>query len=175
MFKEPSKTCPKCTKALPLYKFAKNRCAKDGLQVYCRPCFKLIRKAGKLRKPPANKTCSDCKQTFPNTEFWKNKSQRDGLQNYCKSCNKARNDRYRSQPDVKDRNALTQWVWRQDNIERCREASRIRCKRYRERHPDRVKAALKAYRVRCKQRWLKELLVKSSKPVANYSTLGLYR
>lgn len=175
MFKEPTKTCPKCTKALPLYQFAKNRCTKDGLQVYCRLCLKKIRKAGKLRKIPATKTCAECKQTFPNSEFWRNKVQKDGLQSYCKPCNKAMNKRYRSQPEVQQRAALTQWIWRQDNLEKCRAASRIRCKRYRERHRERLREAMKAYRLRVKQKWLKQLLVKPDKPVANFATLGLYR
>lgn len=166
MFTEPSKTCPKCTKSLPLYKFAKNRCTKDGLQAYCKSCSKIVRKKGKLRKPPATKVCATCKANLPSSEFWKNKSQRDGLQSYCKPCNKVMHAAYRNDPVVKDRLALSNWVWRQDNIERVREASRLRCARYRERHKERLKLRMQAYRRTKKYQWLRRLIQKPAEAIA---------
>jgi hypothetical protein len=161
-----TKKCPRCEKQLALFKFAKNRCAKDGLQVYCRTCLANIRKKGKLRKPPATKQCAKCKEVFPSSNFWKNKSQKDGLQSYCKVCNRQLNEAYRNNPEKKDRVSLTTWLWRQDNRERYLEAARIRWARYRERHREKLNERTRERRKRERYMMFRELLLKKKPTMA---------
>lgn len=163
---DPTKKCLRCEKDLALFKFAKRTSSKDGLQVYCRNCMKALRKKTKLRKPPATKACAICKQVLPNSQFWKNKAQRDGLQSYCIPCNKIKNSEYRNDPVTKDRLALSNWLWRQDNIERYKATSRVRYARYRERHKEELRLRQIEYRKRQKYKLFRSLLEKRTPTLA---------
>ena len=44
-----TKVCKKCGQELPLEYFNKNRATKDGLQIYCKDCQKLLVKLRRER------------------------------------------------------------------------------------------------------------------------------
>jgi protein-arginine kinase activator protein McsA len=155
------KRCKKCEKDLPYDHFNKYSKAKDGLYYICKKCTKLYRKSLK-RKAPKKKACSSCKVVQPISEFWKNKSQADGHQHYCKACNKAKNDMYRAQPEKKERYALTSWAWREENRDKVRASQLVRTRRYRDRHPERVRVSNLMSKKRQKLRMFRELVKESS-------------
>lgn len=91
------------------------------------------------------KKCSDCERILPESAFSKQAKAPDGLAYRCKECRHyeylANIDRYKE----RDR------VWRKKNAEKSREAT----KRYRGRHPDRVREHAKAWYLKNKDYYKK--------------------
>ena len=93
-----SKRCPPCGEDKLLTEFSRNRCEKDGLQVYCKPCVKAIsafyyrRRQAQLGKtvreavgtPEGHKYFPGCEKVSPPTNWHRNASARDGYSSYCK-------------------------------------------------------------------------------------------
>jgi hypothetical protein len=103
---ESAKLCTGCKRVKSLSGFAKNRCAKDGLQSRCRPCQlaavrlgpsqraqrargEARRRARELLREAQLKRCSTCTQAKPFGEFYSNRSAADGLSADCRDCRSA--------------------------------------------------------------------------------------
>lgn len=94
------KRCPRCREEKPVTDYGKNRRSKDGLAVYCKPCFRQLHeesrdralaRLGKTRKvspkaPPGTKWCPDCGDFLPYDAFCKNRNNKSGLATYCRAC-----------------------------------------------------------------------------------------
>lgn len=62
------KHCPKCDEVKDKSEFSRNKCTKDGLQGYCKPCSKLIRNKEKIKE-----------YYFKNIEYFKQKNKENWL------------------------------------------------------------------------------------------------
>ena len=115
-------------------------------------------------QPCAVKTCSKCKQTKPLSEFPKDRTKLDGHYSQCSECNTDRirrrarenperlrenNRRYDAAHREERREASrlrarehpeVGRMWREANIEKVREVSRVQCRKWRARNPEKVKA-----------------------------------
>src|SRR5437764_3835108 len=96
------KRCPRCGVDKARSDFSRNRCEKDGQQVYCKECvagisahyYRRRREAlGKtvrerVEVPPGHKYCPGCRTVSPLTNWHLNGAMRDGYASYCKGCRK---------------------------------------------------------------------------------------
>lgn len=90
-----------------------------------------------------------CKEWRPLDRFSKRKGTPDGLRYICKECeNDYRRQSYRADPE-KSKKASARWV--AENPDRARENARVRAKRYRERHPEKVRESSRKYYERTKK------------------------
>lgn len=70
---QSTKTCARCKQDKSTLEFYRSNQTKDGLQVYCKPCSKIINDAS-LKKP---KKCRRCKQP---------RDKNDGVHGLCSAC-----------------------------------------------------------------------------------------
>src|SRR5690606_4483194 len=93
-----TKRCPRCKQELPVTEFGQNQSKKDGLQSYCRECYRAYnrerRKKNAARQPdeiptPSEKRCPGCERELSANEFSKDQGSKDGLQGYCRECYRA--------------------------------------------------------------------------------------
>lgn len=94
------KRCPRCGEEKALADFSRNRCEKDGLQVYCKECvagisahYYRLRQArvGKavrerVEVPEGHKYCPGCREVSPLSNWHRNATSSDGYASYCKKC-----------------------------------------------------------------------------------------
>ena len=136
------KICTKCNEQKPYTQFYKEKANKDGHQRYCKNCSKQTNskwyKAVNNNVPTVLvKTCSCCREQKSAILFYKQKNTKDGLQNMCKQCStnykKTNLDRVRRLAKIrysnrseeeKDRHSIRKKAWTQNNLEKCREASK---------------------------------------------------
>lgn len=114
-----TKRCSTCKEIKPLSEFHKNKSTKDGLQKSCKNCMKKVRakhkEKNKAKAPPIEtelKHCSSCKELKLYSEFYKCRTKKDGYHCQCKKCMAKYNSTI---------------------------AAIINKKRYREKHPDKVR------------------------------------
>lgn len=96
------KVCSRCRRELDRSKFNKNCQAKDGLNCYCKECYKIIRKerSAKYRENAENlpdgyqKQCCTCKKIKSIDSFYKNRNNNDGHDCYCIECKKENEKKY---------------------------------------------------------------------------------
>ena len=117
------KRCTRCGQSKPLTAFSRKTKSKSGHQDWCKNCFRLYVPPRSYPRSNEPKRCASCKKTRRAEEFHSCDRHRDGLQSYCMHCqvNKTR-ESVLARP------------------ERYRELNRQSQKRYRLRHPDRIKA-----------------------------------
>jgi hypothetical protein len=94
------KRCPRCGEEKVLADFSRNRCEKDGLQVYCKQCvagisahYYRLRRArlGKtvrerFEAPEGHKYCPGCDEISALSNWHRNATSSDGYASYCKGC-----------------------------------------------------------------------------------------
>jgi hypothetical protein len=86
-----SKTCPKCWETKSIFEFNKNRTSHDGLQSYCRKCFRDAARKSAVKRTSeraslSQKCCKGCRKTKPINEFSKKPDNFDGRHHFCKDC-----------------------------------------------------------------------------------------
>jgi len=90
-----AKRCSKCGIEKPLSDFNRNHVRKDGVQVFCRSCENIYRKARyvpappRIRVPRTEKRCSHCGMVKPLSDFYRRRrnSENPGASSECKRCN----------------------------------------------------------------------------------------
>lgn len=103
------RTCHKCHQDLPESAFARDKAARDGLQVQCTRCIHPQNNCacGRLKDKraakchlchrsrlrvlvaqplPAEKKCCTCKRTLSIDEFWGSTTRTTGIRPMCKDC-----------------------------------------------------------------------------------------
>lgn len=83
----PQKHCSRCDQDKPLTDFGKYSRYADGLQRWCKGCWKAYRAATPRYDPTSEpQRCTKCGETKPPSAFQKNRRYRDGLHPWCKDC-----------------------------------------------------------------------------------------
>lgn len=140
------KICTQCGQDKPSSEFHKRN---NGTKL--QPKCKMCRKRGKvIDKTSPNKKCSKCGNYFPRTRefYWYNSNNIDGFLGYCITCAKVKaQDTYQRTKVDCDRRSID---WQKRNPEKMRvirkrnrkpdpNGQKIRSKRWRDKHPERVK------------------------------------
>lgn len=97
-----TKLCLRCQCNLPVTDFSKHRGRPDGLQAYCKQCYRnanhVIRKrhAGKEQTAPVEKHCGQCGETKPSSAFYRDRHRPDGLYTNCRTCHRRNTDAWKA-------------------------------------------------------------------------------
>lgn len=94
--------------------------------------------------PPVERRCKKCGQSKPLDQFTVDARKKLGRNYTCRECHRAYIREWQQKPEIKSRK-------RKYAIAN-RERRRLACKRYRERHPDRVKKTMAAWALRNPER-----------------------
>ena len=84
------KQCQQCRQTKAAESFYRHGASADGLQPYCKECFKAqsnSRKQARIHVEVPTKRCSRCKVVKPAAEFCPKRQLVDGLHDHCKVCN----------------------------------------------------------------------------------------
>lgn len=98
-----TKHCGRCDRTLPVASFSKHRGRPDGLQAYCKDCYRAANRrkdaANKQREvidTPTEKQCAACGLTLPASAFYSDKRRRDGLYSNCRTCHRKITDGWKT-------------------------------------------------------------------------------
>ena len=160
--------CLCCERDLPRFEFHKNALRKTGLRAYCKTCaLAANRETRRLRGEPVvpgEKTCSKCRRQLVASEFYRDAAQKPGLTSWCRGCINNKNSnltRARHEGDpLKNLPADKKYCPRCERVRHveffhksngkhdgragwCRQCCGESQRRFRELHPERVRAVQK--------------------------------
>lgn len=145
---EPTKECLRCGQVKPTTAFSKHRGRKDGLQAYCKECYKAANKAILTRNAqrevivaPESKACGLCGAVQPIGEFYSDPRRPDGHYAACKTCHRDITDRWKA--------AHRDDVRRYDRVSRLRHIDRRKAweRAYRKANAERIAERARAYKL----------------------------
>jgi hypothetical protein len=96
-----TKHCQRCDHRLTVDQFSKHRGRPDGLQAYCKGCYRkandVIRQRHALveHRAPDQKRCGQCGETKAGTAFYRDRYRPDGLSTNCRACHRRNTDNWK--------------------------------------------------------------------------------